>query len=253
MPDALMGKRILVTRGKGQNAKLIKQLEALGAIPVEFPTIDIVAADPAPLIEAINNAARYHWLIFTSANGVTYFWQQAAGLGKRPDDFQDIRLASVGPATGEALRKIGLLVDLMPAEHTAEALLAAFGSLHGQRVLWPAADIARPILEAGLRAKGAIVERVTAYQTRPVAQAGELPALLPTLDILTFTSASTVHNFVNLLPPGDPAQAIAQAQVACIGPVTAEAARKLGLPVHIVAGVHTIPGLVESLTNPIVA
>ena len=254
MPDGLAGKRVLVTRARGQNAKLIKRLEALGATAVEFPTIDIVEADdPAPLIAAINRIVDYHWLIFTSINGVTHFWQVATKLGKTPDDFKATCLAAVGPATGKALQKIGLSVDLMPAEHTAEALLAAFGLLQGQHILWPTADIARPALEAGLLAKGANVDRITAYQTRPVLDAGELPALLPTLDILTFTSASTARNFVNLLPPDNLAQTVAHTLVACIGPVTAEAARNLGLPVHVVAETHTIPGLIASLTNPIAA
>ena len=250
MSNTLSGKRVLVTRAAGQNKQLCRQLETVGAFPVEFPTIQIVPPDnTGPLDTAIANLPTYQWLIFTSANGVTYFWQRFAAAGKTTADLHDIQIAAIGPATATALAELGLTVDLIPAEHVAEALVEAMPNLDSQRILLPIADIARDVLAEGLQAKGALVDRVTAYQTQPVTAPGNLPALLPTLDILTFTSASTVRNFVNLLPSDNPAAAIGPALVACIGPITAQAAQEVGLPVHIVAETYTMPGLVEALVH----
>ena len=244
----LKSKRILVTRAEGQNAKLRRLLEAAGAEVVEFPTIQITPPDdPAPLNAAIAELSRYHWLAFTSANGVRFFWRALRAAGKRAAHLQIVRIAAVGPATADALHALGLPIACVPDRHTADALADAMGDVTGKRILFPAADIARPALEMGLRAKGAIVERVTAYQTRPVTQAGNLPTLLPTLDALTFTSPSTVRNFVALLKTDAPADAIGGAVVACIGPTTAAAAEETGLPVHAIAQPHTAEGLARSL------
>jgi uroporphyrinogen-III synthase len=248
MSDALRHKRVLVTQAKDQTEKFKKQLTKVGAIPIEFSTIQIIPPnDTGPLDEAIARLSAYDWLIFTSANGVKHFWQRLAAAGKGVADLQFIRTAAIGPATAASLNQYGLTIDLTPNEYVAEALLEAVGDVAGQRILLPIADIARLTLAEGLAAKGATVERVTAYQTKPVEDPGNLPALLPTLDVLTFTSASTGRNFVNLLRSDQPATAIGQATVACIGPVTAQTARELGLPVHVVAEKYTIPGLVEAL------
>jgi uroporphyrinogen-III synthase len=248
MSDLLRNKRVLVTRAKNQNEKFKKQLIKVGAIPIEFPTIQIIPpSDTGPLDNAIAGLATYDWLIFTSANGVKHFWQRLAAAGKGLADLQLIHIAAIGPATAASLTRYGLTVDLTPSEYVAEALLEAIGDVAGQRILLPSADIARLTLAEGLAAKGATVERVTAYQTKPVEDPGNLPVLLPTLDILTFTSASTVRNFVYLLRSDHPATAIGQATVACIGPVTAQTAQELGLPIHVVAEEYTISGLVEAL------
>ncbi len=248
MPDSLAGKRVLVTRAEGQNSKLSRRLEAEGAVPVEFPTIQIVPPpNPGPLNKAIANLNTYQWLVMTSANGVKYFWQQLVTGGKGAADLQGINIAAIGPATAKKIEARGLSIDLMPSEHVAEALIEAMPDVSGQRVLLPTADIARDTLVEGLQARGAVVDRVTAYQNRPVTDPGHLPNLLPMLDALTFTSGSTARNFVNLLANDDPAQAIDPAIVACIGPITAEAAANAGLPVHVVAEIYTIPGLVAAL------
>jgi uroporphyrinogen III methyltransferase / synthase len=248
MPDGLRGKRVLVTRAAGQNTKLSQQLASVGAVPVEFPTIQIgPPADPAPLNTAIAHLVDYQWLILTSANGVKYFWQHLLAAGKDSSNLQHIRIAAIGPATAAEIRARGLTIDVIPTEHVAEALVTAMPKITGQHILLPTADIARDALVDGLEAKGAIVERVTAYQNTPVTDPGDLPHLLPTLNALTFTSASTAQNFVNMLQPQMPATAIGSAIVACIGPITADAATEAGLPVHIVAETYTMPGLVEAL------
>jgi uroporphyrinogen III methyltransferase/synthase len=248
MPDSLRGKRVLVTRAAGQNTKLSQQLTSVGAVPVDFPTIRIVPPkNPAPLNAAIANLVNYQWLILTSANGVEYFWQHLLAAGKDSSNLRHLRIAAIGPATAKEIELRGLIIDLFPTEHVAEALVTAMPNVSGQRILLPTAHIARDALVDGLEAKGAIVERVTAYQNIPVTDPGNLPHLLPTLDALTFTSASTARNFVNLLQPENPTTAIGPAIVACIGPITADAATDAGLPVHIVAQTYTMPGLVEAL------
>ena len=250
MPDGLRGKRVLVTRARGQNEKFSRELAAAGDVPVEFPTIQIVPpADFGPLDRAITDLAAYHWLIFTSVNGVDHFWQRLLQLSQSTAALRHIRVAAIGPATAAALRQQQVQVDLLPAEHVAEAPLAAIGDVAGRRILLPTADIARSTLAAGLRASGASVDQVTAYQTQPVEDPGHLLDLLPAIDILTFTSGSTVRNFVNLLQTDFPATAIGPALVACIGPVTAQTAQELGLPVHIVAETYTITGLIQALEN----
>ncbi len=250
MPDGLQGKRVLVTRAAGQNTKLSRQLADLGAIPVEFPTIQIVPpADLTPLDDAIASLSQYDWLIFTSANGVTHFWLRLIAAGKSAADVQSLKIAVVGPATAAALEKFNVRVNHIPPQHVAESLLETLPVSAGERVLYPTADIARPVLADGLRAKGVIVDRVTTYQTQPVTISGNLPELLPTLDVLTFTSSSTVRNFVALLNIAVPANAIGGAVVACIGPIAAQTARELGLPVHIVPSVYTIAGLVSAMED----
>jgi uroporphyrinogen III methyltransferase/synthase len=248
--EGLPGKRVLVTRAKGQNQKLSRQLETVGAVPVEFPTIQIISPDnPTPLDTAIANLDTYQWLIFTSANGVEYFWQRLITAEKGPADVQNIQLAAIGPATAAAMSERGLRIDLIPTEHVAEILVDAMDNVAGQRILLPTADIARDTLAKGLQAKGAVVDRVTAYQNKPVTDPGNLATLLPTIDILTFTSASTVRNFVSLLEIKNLTNAIEAATVACIGPITAQTAEELALPVHIIAETYTIPGLVEALVK----
>ncbi len=248
MPNGLRGKRVLVTRAAGQNAKLSAALTQYGATPVEFPTIRIVPpADFSPLDDAIARLDTYHWLILTSVNGVIHFWLRLRAAKKSAADLQSLKIAAVGPATAAELQKLGVQVDHIPPKHVAESLLATIPVTTGERVLYPTSQIARPLLAAGLRGKGAIVNRVTAYRTEPVTEAGNLPEILPALDVLTFTSASTARNFVTLLNTENPAAAIGETVVACIGPVAAETARSVGLPVHIVPRTFTIAGMVAAM------
>jgi uroporphyrinogen-III synthase len=196
--------------------------------------------------------ADYNWLIFTSVNGVEYFWARLIELspsvfpgGWAGAIFQG-KVAAIGPRTAEMLRSHGLAVHLVPGEYRAEAILDEIGDVTGQRILLPRADIARPALARGLRTRGAQVDDVTAYRTvqgHPPPAAFE--ALRIGVDVLTFTSSSTVRHFVALtggLDYGDPL-------IACIGPVTADTAHELGLRVDIVAEEYTIDGLLEALED----
>ncbi len=250
MPDGLAGKRVLVTRATGQNAKFSAQLTALGAIPVEFPTIRIVPpTDFSPLGDAIAALDSFDWLVLTSVNGVQFFANALTAAGKSAVDLESLKIAVVGPATAAELRKLGARIDHIPPKHAAESLVKTLPVRAGERVLYPTSDIARNVLAEGLQAKGASVNRVTAYQTEPVTIKDNLADIFPMVDILTFTSASTAQNFVVLLNTAKPAEAIGDAVVACIGPVAADAARSAGLPVHVVPETYTIAGLISAMED----
>jgi uroporphyrinogen-III synthase len=226
-------------------------LRALGAEPLLFPTIAIVPPEVGgPLDQAIARLPDYDWIIFTSVNGVEHFWARLVEVrrssGGDGEDELSIRgrVAAIGPVTAEALRQRGATVYLMPAEYRAEAILDEIGEVAGQRILLPRADIARPALADGLRATGAQVDDVPAYRTvRGEPPLAAFDALRAGVDVVTFTSSSTVRHFVSLtqgLDFGDPL-------IACIGPVTAATARELGLRVDVTAQEYTVDGLLEAL------
>jgi uroporphyrinogen-III synthase len=241
----LAGKRIVITRPPHKAADFAERLRELGAEPVLMPTITIQPpTDPTPLDDALRHLDRYDWLVLTSANAVTNISQRLTALHIDP---VWPAVAVIGPATGKALHEAhSISPAVMPEEHIAEALFAALRDhtdLSGARVLLPQGDLARSVLADLLRGAGAAVETVIAYENvRPEID----PALLAVpFDAVTFTSSSTVQNFVDLFD--DPLAAIDTARIACIGPVTADTARDLGLPVHIVAEPHTLDGLIDAL------
>jgi uroporphyrinogen-III synthase len=241
--------RVVVTRPESQSEELCSRLRALGAQPVLFPVIAIVPPEAdGPLDKAIARLAGYDWTIFTSVNGVEYFWARletihAPSPQTNTSPFRG-RVAAIGPATAEALQQRGVSVDLMPAEYRAEAILDEIGDVAGQRILLPRADIARRALADGLRTKGAQVDEVAAYRTvRAIPSSAAFETLSAGVDVVTFTSSSTVRNFVSLtqgLDYGDPL-------IACIGPVTAATAHELDLRVDVTAEEYTIDGLLEAL------
>jgi uroporphyrinogen III methyltransferase/synthase len=246
----LFGRRVLVTRSPEQAGDLSARLRRLGAQPVEFPTIEIQPPESWESLDAaIARLAEYDWAIFTSANGVRFFWQRLEQAGKDARAFGLARLAAIGPATAQELAGHGLRADLVPSRYVAECLLAELGPVRGLRFLLPRTDVARPTLAEGLRAAGAGVNEVVAYRTRPVsAQSGdELRRILVEgeIDVVTFTSSSTVRHFVAALGPD--ACLPEGITVACIGPVTARTAQELGLRVDAVAEEYTLDGLVVAL------
>lgn len=241
---AMENKRILVTRPRAQAADLCDKLAALGAVSIVFPTIEIAPlADPALLDEAIRHLAHYQWIIFTSVNGVKAFWDRldAVGAGLVPAH----HIAAIGPATARALESHGVTVTLIPDEYVAEAIVDKIGDVRGQRILLPRADIAREALAHELQQRGALVDEIAAYRTLPAAPDPiGLAELQRGVDVITFTSSSTVRNFVALVgrdssPP--------HTLIACIGPITASTARELGLRVDIMASEYTMAGLVSAL------
>jgi uroporphyrinogen III methyltransferase/synthase len=247
----LFGQRVLVTRTRQQASALSARLRALGAEAIELPTISISPPDDrTPLDRAIAEVSHYDWIIFTSVNGVGQFWEQLACAGLDARALYGVQLAAIGPATAARLGEYGLRADYMPDEYVAEAIAAGLGDVRGQRVLLPRADIARPALADLLRQNGATIVEVAAYRTlRPRMDADKLSRLLARVTVATFTSSSTVSNLAAMAQDAglELPQALAQATIACIGPITAATARELGLQVTVVAKAYTIEGLVEAL------
>lgn len=244
----LAGKRVVITRPPHQAAPFAERLRALGAEPVIVPLVTIrPPADPAPLEAALRELERFDWVIFTSANAVEAVCDRLDDLGQVGKVPRWPPIAVIGPATGKALQQYGLSPALMPATHIAEALFEALRqhtALAGARILLPQADRARPVLADLLRAAGAEVCAVVAYET--VSAQDRAVSWPDNVDAVIFTSASAAQSFAALF--GDPAQMLGDAVVACIGPVTAQAARALGVPVHAVAQSHTLDGLIAALT-----
>jgi uroporphyrinogen III methyltransferase/synthase len=248
----LFGKRIVVTRAGGQAETLAGRLRALGADAIELPAIEIrPAGDYSALDAAIARLAGYDWLIFTSANGVRFFLER---LDRSSRDVRAIRgrIAAIGPATSSALEALHLKVDRMGGQFVAEGLLEALADddLRGKRILLARAEVARPTLPDGLRARGAEVDVATAYRTVApeglAARSRELFAGSPKPDWVTFTSSSTVENLVSAVGAG----ALAGVRVASIGPVTSATARKLGLAVSVEAAQFDEDGLISAIIEP---
>jgi uroporphyrinogen III methyltransferase/synthase len=249
----LFGQRVLVTRTRQQASALSARLRTLGAEAIELPTIRIAPPDDwAPLDAAIDSLSSYDWTVFTSVNGVEYFWRRLTSVGLDARALHGVRLAAIGPATAAELQARGLQADYVPGEYVAEAVAAGLGDVRGLRVLLPRADIARPALAELLRDGNAEVVEVSAYRTlRPEVDPDELRDLLARVTVATFTSSSTVRNLSAMAGDAgvDLLQAMKDAIVACIGPVTAETARELGVPVDVMAEEYTIEGLVEALVD----
>lgn len=250
----LFGRRVLVTRAAEQAHTLSAGLRALGAEVLEFPTIKITGpADCAPLDGAISRIKEFAWLVFTSVNGVKFFFRRFFECGKDIRELSGISLAAIGPATAGALAVYGLKVDFCPEGYTGEELAAGLRERisSGQRVLLPRADIAPPYLKEALAGCGAVVEEVTAYRTVIDGRRREMASdylARGRIHLVTFTSSSTVRNFVHLFGEEAP-RLLSAAGVACIGPVTAETARELGLKVDVVAKEHTVSGLIRAIAE----
>ena len=249
----LFGKRILVTRSRSQASDLVDLVERKGAEAIEFPTIKI---EPPPsykqLDSAIGNLSKYQWVIFTSANGVDFFFDRLQALGKDLRELKGIKIAAIGPATANRLAGLQLIIDYVPSEYKAEAVIEGFKefALPGLNVLIPRAEVAREILPQQLREMNINVDVATAYRTvSDSSKVEEIKALLEKqeIDIVTFTSSSTVKNFVKLLRDLDLSKILENIKVACIGPITANTVHALGLRVDIEAEEYTIHGLVAAI------
>jgi uroporphyrinogen III methyltransferase / synthase len=247
----LFGRGIVITRPEKQADDLTTLLEREGAHVFHFPTIKIVPPRSwRGLDAALNVLDAYSWIIFTSANGVQYFFERLCAQGHDIRDLQGISICCIGPATAKQVQARGIKVDLVPERFIAEGILQAFGAmdLAGKRVLIPRAAKARDLLPEGLKKLGAAVDVVTAYQTiNSGRKKEEFTALLSNnkVDIITFTSSSTVTNYVEIM--GRDFTLPGRVEVACIGPVTAATARRAGLSVDIRQDEYTMEGLVQSL------
>ena len=246
----LAGIRVLITRPRHQARALRDRLRHLGAQPILYPTVDIAPpSDLKPLDRAIRQWTHYDWVVFTSTNGVRAVWNRARRLGVSLPIGP--RVAAVGPATAAALRRRGRRADFIPAIHLTDEIPAGLGRVAGLWILLPRAEGARRALVDDLRHRGARLEEVLVYRTGLPARPSEsLAAVLRAhqVQVVTFTSPSTVRNFIALLGE-DGNGLLHHLQIACIGPITAQAAAAAGMRAQWVASVHTTAGLVDALVE----
>ncbi|GAB4468357.1 MAG: uroporphyrinogen-III C-methyltransferase [Armatimonadaceae bacterium] len=252
----LFGKRIVVTRAREQASELSEKLRLLGAEPVEFPTIRVAPPEDqfAALDEALSRLSGYDWVVFTSANGVRHTAARLKAMGRDARAFAGAKVAAIGAATAEALHTIGIRPDFVPTEFVAEAVVAQFPEpVAGKRILLARAAEGRDVLPEAWREKGAIVEDIAAYRTEPETEGAEEIRQQLTdgkIDAITFTSSSTVKNFVAAL--GETPLPAGTALV-CIGPVTAETCATLLRPADVIADEYTIDGILAALTSVFVS
>ncbi|HJT70962.1 MAG TPA: uroporphyrinogen-III synthase [Terriglobales bacterium] len=254
----LSGIRVLVGRARRQASKLSDELKLRGAEVIEIPFIEIrPPRSYKPLDTAIKQISKYDWLILTSVNGVEALAQRMAKLGVGVDAMSHLQMAAIGPATRGALQDLGLRVHVVPKQYVAEAVVASLRTkVNGKRILLARAKVARDVIPRELQKMGARVDVVETYQTVvPESSRPKLRSLLRDPerrpDVVTFTSSSTVKNFVTLLGGrGRPSHTVLNGiQFASIGPVTSRTMRELELPIHIEAKEYTIPGLVEAIVR----
>lgn len=251
----LTGKRVLITRARKQAGVLAQRVEALGGEVIECPTIEIEAPnDFAPLDAALARIEDYQWLMFTSVNGIDPFVARLAVVGKKIGDLRELRVAAIGSETAKRLSEVGIVVALVPQRYQAEGILDALdaAALRGARVLIPRAAKARDILPETLQRWGARVDVVEAYRTvTPAINVASVRRKLQSgeVDVVTFTSSSTVANFIQLFGGGDLSRVVKGAAIACIGPITAQTVAALGGRVAIIAREFTIDGLVAAIVE----
>ena len=251
----LFGKKILVTRAREQASDLSERLRALGAIPIEFPTIGILPPESwADVDHCLQQMMMYDWIIFTSANGVRFLMDRLFALGRDVRSLKGPRVCAIGPKTAEALEALKIRVNFVPREYRAEAIFEGLKreKLKGKNILIPRARVARDVLPEELRKAGAAVDVVEVYRTvlprenvsatRDLLKKGEISAI-------TFTSSSTVSNFVEMLGKEEARALTAGIPVASIGPITAQKAGELGIQTAVMPQEYTIPALVQALAE----
>jgi uroporphyrinogen-III synthase len=254
--QSLKGLRVLVGRARHQASALSAELRACGAKIVEIPFIEIrKPRSIKPLDHALKDLCDYDWLILTSVNGVTAVWERLHKLKVRNSALKHLQIAAIGPSTKKAIQERGLTVDVMPGEYVAEAVAKSLRKkVSGKRVLLARAKVARDVIPQELKKAGAIIDVVEAYETVvPAASRKKLKKLLASDDtkpnVITFTSSSTVKNFLALLGTSKQKSKLAGIQFASIGPITSATLRENKMKVHIEAKKYTIPGLVEAIVK----
>lgn len=251
----LWGKKIIVTRAREQASSLLAQIQALGGQGIELPSIRIqMEEDLEPLYSAFAALDSYEWLIFTSVNAVQIFFDELRNQGRDIRSLGSMKICAIGPASCKALEEKGLIVDLLPKEYKAEALIEELEKQlkPGEGVLLPRARGARDILPLSLEKMGARVNEIHLYEAvmETNIDSDILEQVLDgQVDYITFTSSSTVKNFVDMLGRERAADLNGRAKIACIGPITAETARQHGFEVDVMASDYTIPGLIKAILD----
>jgi uroporphyrinogen III methyltransferase/synthase len=258
----LFGKRVLVTRPREQAAELVRLLEAFGADVIQTPMIRIAPPDdPRPLAAACESIERFDCVVFSSTNAVDSFMTSLLASPRDIRALKGVKIAAVGPTTEERLTRFGVKADVVPTEYRAEALALAIsesGDVQGSRVLLPRADIGRDVVGDELRRQGADVTEVVAYRTitaDPDRDGGpDLYRMLleRQIDVVTFTSASAVRGFVQVVGSDPAPDLLGSTIVAAIGPVTAEAAAQYQIRTTIVPEHYTVPAMVQAIVDYVV-
>jgi uroporphyrinogen-III synthase len=257
----LAGLRIVVGRARHQAGALSSSLQELGAEVIEIPFIEIrKPRSYQPLDTALKNLHDYDWLILTSVNGVEALWKRVHKLGLTTRHFKHLKVAAIGPATKKAIEKRGIKVKVVPEEYVAESVVESLrDQVAGESVLLARARVARDVIPRELRKLGANVDVVEAYKTViPQSSRTRLRTILKSPKrphMITFTSSSTVRNFVSLLgknvwrgrPRPRKASPLDGVRLASIGPITSSTLRELGLPVDVEAKEYTVPGLIRAI------
>ncbi|AGB41203.1 uroporphyrin-III C-methyltransferase [Halobacteroides halobius DSM 5150] len=247
----LFGKSIVVTRPQKQAQDFCQSLATAGAKVIEAPAIEIKPpVDYQELDNKLEQLKSYDWVIFTSVNGVKYVIERLFSLGEDVRALAGVKLCAIGSKTAAKLKSYGLRVDYIPEDYVSESILAGFSEqdLTSKKFLLPRANLARAALKEGLLDLGAEVDNITAYQTVEGSGNNQVIKRLKEgeIDLITFTSSSTVRNFMNGLG-SNYKKLLRGVDIACIGPITAGTARKYGLTVEIIANEYTIAGLTEAI------
>ena len=250
----LFGRRIIVTRARSQASVFAECLESYGAEIIQFPTIETEPIpDNAALDRAIAQLSTYNWVIFTSVNAVEYFYRYLRENGKDTRSLGDARICAVGQKTVAALDQIGIRADYVPSQYRGTVLAAELEDVDGQKILLPRASIAADDLPNGLRDRGAIVDTIPIYETVKAGAEGRevLEADLHNgrIDMVTFTSSSTVTNFLEMFGLHPSAALLNQVHIAVIGPSTEATAKAHGLTVDIVAKQASVESLAEEIVE----
>jgi uroporphyrinogen III methyltransferase/synthase len=247
----LAGKKVVVTRRKEQTGEMAALLKAKGAIPILFPTIEILPPqDWGPVDKAIETIGSYQWVVFTSANGVEFFFRRARFLGKDPKrDLEELKICAIGPATAQALEREGLPPPVVPERFIAEEVLEALKTqgIKGCRILLPRAEMGRDVLPQGLLQEGGLADVVIAYRTVTPEIAEEDKKKMLAAHIYTFTSPSTAINFFRIMRDLPLQESLAKSIVASIGPITTQALQGIGIRAKVEAKEYTVAGLIRAL------
>ncbi len=254
-PKPLYGRCVMITRPRLQSGSFVRGLEDLGAEVIECPTIEVIPPESyVPLDRTIQGLEEYDWIVFTSVNGVREFLNRLQCLGKDGSALEGIRLAAIGPETAREIASHGIQVEFVPAEYRAEGILLGLNpaEVEGKRFLLPRAATARDILPRTLKKWGAEVDVVQAYRTVPAkGSAAILSGVMSEhkVDMIAFTSSSTVKHFVDLISPVEMRKFFNVVAVACIGPITKGTAESNGIRVDVLAKEYTVPGLIEAMVE----
>ena len=247
----LEGQRIVVTRATDRAGPLTEELVAAGATVIAMPAVRVEGIASSALDRAVEQLSEYQWVVFTSRTAVEILFDALVAAGGSRERFSGVKVAAVGPTTSAALADRGIIATVTPSRFVAEGLLdalAARSDLRGARILYPTAEGARDVLPDGLRNLGAMVDRIISYRSVPDASgAEEVRRLLNCgdIDLVTFTSPSTVRGFVAAVG----ADSARRAPAATIGPVTSKVARAAGIDVAVEASESTASGLVRAVID----